>query len=131
MAPTSEERREVAARLRELDHEITSYDTIESGANKLEKAVYGNTSFSPIEYSVRNLCGLANTLADLIDPQERTCHPKGDWKPVSQTQKARRLVCDCGYELGVDRKDAAPFDLSIMCELPNFCPNCGARLVGE
>ena len=59
---------------------------------------------------------------------ERTCHPKGDWKPVSQTQKVRRLVCDCGYEFGVDRENASPFDISIMCELPNFCPNCGARI---
>ena len=129
MAPTSEERREVAARLR-------SAAKTDSGSpdylwNHLEIAVNGWRFGDVIDDSYVFDNSVLERLADLIDPQERTCHPKGDWKPVSQTQKARRLVCDCGYELGVDRKDAAPFDLSIMCELPNFCPNCGARLVGE
>ena len=129
MAPTSDERREVAARLR-------SAAKTDSGSpdylwNRLEIAVNGWRFGDVIDDSYVFDNSVLARLADLIDPQERTCHPKGDWKPVSQTQKARRLVCDCGYELGVDRKDAAPFDLSIMCELPNFCPNCGARLVGE
>ena len=121
MAPTSDERREVAERLRELDHEITSYDTIESGSNKLEKAVYGNTSFSPIEYSVRNLCGLANTLADLIDPQERTCHN-------SAPHYLRFHCSECHYVIYHDdaNETGEPEEDGI-----NFCPNCGARVVSE
>lgn len=119
MAPTSDERREVAARLRELDHEITSYDTIESGANKLEKAVCGNTSFSPIEYSVRNLCGLANTLADLIDPQERTCRIA---RKGGGAISAGWYVCsECGLVYPPCNDDIAKWALQ-------FCPHCGARI---
>jgi len=60
---------------------------------------------------------------------ERTCHPTGDWEPVSQTQKVRRRICDCGYELGIDRVDLALFNFSKMCELPNYCPNCGVKVI--
>lgn len=69
---SDEERRKVARRLRKLDHVVTNRDTIESGVNKFIKAVYGDRPYSPIECSTRNLCGLAMTLANLIDPQERT-----------------------------------------------------------
>ncbi len=112
---TSDERRKVAARLRELDHEITSCDTIENGVNKLKKAVHGNTSFSPIEYSVRNLCGLANTLADIIDP---TCENK------YRNHGDRSFMCSrCGYEAWTyDDSYCDPEDFA-------FCPNCGARVV--
>jgi hypothetical protein len=64
---SNEERREVARRLRKLDHVVTNCDTIESGVNKFIKAVYGDRPYSPIECSTRNLCGLAMTLANLID----------------------------------------------------------------
>ena len=114
---SSEERRDVARRLRELDHEITSYDTIESGVNKLKKAVHGNTSFSPIEYSVRKVCGLANTLADIIDP---TCKNK------YRNHDDRSFLCSkCGYE-------AFTYDDSY-CDPDEFrfCPNCGARVVSH
>lgn len=66
---TDDQRREVAKRLRGLDAEITSRDTLEQAVDKLMKAVYGERSFSPVRYSVRNLCGLGYTLADLIEPQ--------------------------------------------------------------
>lgn len=69
---SDEERRRVARRLRELDHVVTNCDTIESGVNKFIKAVYGDRPYSPTVCSTRNLCGLAMTLANLIDPQERT-----------------------------------------------------------
>ena len=82
-------------------------------------------------YSKSWLCGAHDDID--TDPiiHERTCHPKGDWKPVSQTQKVRRRVCDCGHELGMDRKVTAPFTFAEMCELPDYCPNCGARVVYE
>lgn len=106
------ERRDVARRLRELDHEITSYDTIENGVNKLKKAVHGNKSFSPIEYSVRNLCGLANVLADLIDP---TCEIKKDNPYMSDFD----FICkSCGEHFSTSGE-------------PRYCPHCGARVVDD
>lgn len=66
---SDDKRREVAARLRGLDVEITSRDTLERAVDKFMKAVCGEIPFSPIRYSVRNLCGLANMLAGLIDPE--------------------------------------------------------------
>lgn len=65
---SDEKRREVSARLRGLDVEITSRDTLERAVDKFMKAVCGDIPFSPIRYSVRNLCGLAAMLVDLIDP---------------------------------------------------------------
>jgi hypothetical protein len=66
---TDNQRREVAKRLRGLDVVITSRDTLEKAMDKLMKAVYGERPFSPVRYSVRNLCGLGYALADLIEPQ--------------------------------------------------------------
>ena len=109
MAPTSDERREVAERLRGLDVEITSHDTLEQAVDKLIKAVCGDIPFSPIRYSVRNLCGLANMLADLIDP---TCH-------VDVNEHGRAYCTNCGC------------DDWCLAEGSPYCPNCGARVVGD
>lgn len=136
---TNEERREVAARLRELDHEITSHDTIESGVNKLTKAVHGNTSFSPIGYSVRNLCGLANTLADLIDPtcvyEPTETLTRWDENDHEHETNEPDFYCEtfacsrCGYEM-IYGGEYGWFDT----EPPyaphfKFCPNCSARVL--
>lgn len=64
---SDQERREVAKRLRVLDATITNRDTLEQAVDKFMKAVCGDIPFSQIRYSVRNLCGLAGILADLID----------------------------------------------------------------
>lgn len=113
MAPTSDERREVAKRLKGLDVEITSHDTLERAVDKFMKAVCGDIPFSPIRYSVRNLCGLANMLADLID--RPTCRDFGGEEGTNG--EGYDFACSaCGY----------------VCDLaePKFCPNCGARVVG-
>ena len=94
MAPTSDERREVAERLRGLDVEITSHDTLERAVDKFMKAVCGDIPFSPIRYSVRNLCGLANMLADLIDvPTTRNVATD-----KTQCHAPQDFMCEhCGY----------------------------------
>ncbi len=107
MTSTSEERREVAERLRGLDAKITSRDTPEGAVDKLMEAVYGERTFSPVRYSVRNLCGLGYALADLIDP---TCH----------------VVTSSEGILGCDRCHTVM--LAVRAK-PSFCPNCGARVV--
>lgn len=117
MTATSDERREVAERLRGLDVAITSHDTLEQAVDKLMKAVCGERPFSPVRYSVRNLCGLGCVIADLIDP---TCEMK--WRPGE-----RHAICTrCGAFV---RRDAAT---NCTEAIPvRFCSNCGARVVSD
>lgn len=80
-------------------------------------------------------CSWRDTEAEAIEAwntrAERTCKVRGEWRAISQTQEARDRVCECGHEFGVDRRDHFPFELERLCEMPNFCPNCGAKVVGE
>ena len=114
----SDERREVAERLRRLDVSITSRDTLEGAVDKFMTAVYGGQPFSPVSYSVRNLCGLGYALVDLIDP---TCHVVGtismDWSDGS-TVYIHKMSC------GHTRETSLP-------EPPEYCDECGARLVSD
>lgn len=115
MEQTSEERREVAARLRGLDAEITSRDTLGQAVDKFMKAVYGERPFSPVRYSVRNICGLGCVLADLIDP---TCEVEGSG-PLYMGDETEFLL-SCGHVA----------DMVTDCP-PAFCPKCGARVVDD
>lgn len=114
---SDKERREVAKRLRGLDATITNRDTLEQAVDKFMKAVCGDIPFSPIRYSVRNLCGLAGILADLID--RPTC-------TVSMGVTGNVGVCmRCGAMVEMR---AAVFDATEA--LPTrYCPNCGAEVV--
>lgn len=64
---------------------------------------------------------------------ERTCHVVGEWAPVSKTQEARKESCsECGKEFGVSRRGGAILDLERLVKLPNYCPDCGFRvMVGD
>lgn len=118
---SNDERREVARRLRGLDHVVTNYDTIESGVNKFIKAVYGDRPYSPIECSTRNLCGLAMTLADLIE--RPTCFD-------TESNDSKSFTCSaCGFS--ESKLVISPFTLSFLWVKPSYryCPNCGAEVV--
>lgn len=114
---SDKERREVAKRLRVLDATITNRDTLEQAVDKFMKAVRGDIPFSPIRYSVRNLCGLAGILADLID--RPTC-------TVSMGVTGNVGVCTrCGAMIDMF---LAVYDAT--GPLPTrHCPNCGAEVV--
>lgn len=62
--------------------------------------------------------------------RERTCRPSGEWKSISQTQEVRHVTCsECGHEFGMERRYTIPFERTLLVELPNFCPNCGAEVM--
>ena len=141
------ERQEVARRLRALDCKIRSTDTLESACTNLMQATYGiDHPFSPIEFSVRNLCGLASVLADLID------YPTCEYLPCAyaiwydddgeehEDTKLEALgtsedtYCSvCGYEMVAG--DDGWFDYerkehgSRLIPLFDYCPNCGSKVV--
>lgn len=118
----SDERREVAARLRGLDVEITSHDTLERAVDKFMKAVCGERPFSPIRYSVRNLCGIGYVLSGLIDP---TCndasHSDVDFK-CSACGAYTEFPTRMGAEIGWVEGSGSHFD---------YCPCCGSRVVSD
>lgn len=107
--PSNEERREVAARLRKR---AANYDGETEAWNELAEAAFGW------------VCGFEHSdlfeyLADLVEPEERTCRNSYD---------GREFHCSgCGTQWHLlTREDA-------LCEwehvrTPTFCPKCGARV---
>lgn len=75
-----------------------------------------------------------DTEAEAIDAwntrAERTCKPHGEWERVSQTQEIRHIYCDCGEYLGMDRRNSLPFGIECKADMPNYCPQCGAKVIG-
>lgn len=107
--PTNDERREVAARLREVKTFAINRPIDELDA--LMCAV--GCSICQEHWRVH----LADRLADLIEPEERTCElKKAHWDNGSCTWG---VICSaCGYKHEHE---------SGLCW--NYCPNCGARVV--
>lgn len=104
--PTNEERREVAARLRRLSghREVDKEFVHEALGLYMGECVDG---YDPVSVS---------KLADLIEPEERTCRmePTGDGSVVCsacRTEYTSRWLHEGEY---VER----------------YCPNCGARVEG-
>lgn len=110
MTPTSEDRRDVAERLREY-----SPDVLKDGSLlKTLKDVTGACSWRDV----------LDRLADLIDP---TCEvmevPDNDEFMV---RVVSGFMCKrCGHEAIVER------NCDGSAEPPRYCPCCGARVTGE
>lgn len=111
MAPTSDERREVAARLREnAEKRGVTLDYLGSAQVNswwlLLNSIGCDSNHQEVAF---------NLLADLIDP---TCHP------VSSDDENTCSCSECGERLGA----VLP---AIGMEMPPHCPHCGARVVSD
>lgn len=103
MTPTSDERREVARRLRT---EVSEGECIDYAVFRIVHDVMG------VEDAMGARAG--RILADLIDP---TCHVRGYGHPDEFRVVRGCSACNCGWYEDVY---ARPY---------RFCPHCGARLV--
>lgn len=103
MAPTSEARREVAARLRNHDElRICDRESFELFYMRLNGRVFGDTGIT------RSDTEIFDRLADLIDP---TC----DVVPLDEESMRLPHCSICGHP--------------ILKPWPNYCPCCGARVL--
>lgn len=56
------------------------------------------------------------------------CMPHGEWERISQTQEVRHVFCECGHELGMDRRDSLLFERTQLFAMPNYCQECGRKI---
>ena len=117
MTSTSEERREVAERLREQLRYMRKNNSYDEDANVVD---CGNSAYRNIAGSVEpygnfekgNYVHIIERLADIIDP---TCEVKNDNRCMSDFAYVCRA---CGEHFST-------------CDSPNYCPGCGARVVND
>lgn len=148
MTVTNNERRAVAARLRELPTDM--YEVEELWETKgLDTCCKDQTDYYLIHFALfgcfpadyMHPCDyeeLHMRLADLIEPEpEQTCRVVTDKNTVSQTQEVHTKYCSkCSYVFGREQhRQLLPgldeeFVLHAV-QIPDYCPNCGAKVVEE
>lgn len=118
MAPTSDERREVAARLRLCARETNGTSDFAMYLNHWVGVGNANVGGQFSVKSDRKTAEMTlETLADLIDPK---CHMEyGGHVPDSVKDALGVYFCsECGSPIYNDME-------------PTYCPNCGARVVSS
>lgn len=122
---TDEERREVAEKLRRMVgymRERCAWYGKDDDAEACGNAAYRNIADSVIPYSNNgsHYIEVVERVADLIDPQERTC--------INESASGKYFKCsECGAEL----MQITPGWVALVSGRVNYCPNCGARVVDE
>lgn len=109
--PTTDERREVAENLRTMTMRGCRYK--EEFYDLLNETVMN-------EWDFHSFSDVAERLADLIEPEERTCRNEFD----------RCFAFECS-ECGVTVEGGDMLGHNSSEGAFNFCPNCGAKVVGE
>lgn len=113
--PTNDERREVAARLRE------PFDVLPQGRYyHASHTLFGMGLYTSSEVALRlGVC----RLADLIEPEERTCHAVRIAVPFDPRDFPDDLVEVYQFRCS---------ECSVLLEDDwSFCPNCGAKAIQE
>lgn len=114
--PSNEERSEIASRLRDMapGSDWPKYVAEACGMDISKMSNHFHT------YTAQ----LCQRLADLIEPEpERTC--KWELKHGGTIYDVWKCSI-CGFEYAENRCDNGVTDFD-----PNYCPNCGAKVVGE
>lgn len=121
--PTNDERRDVAARLRNYENLRESFR---------ESPICAFLDALGVEYL--DWKGVCNRLAELIEPEpERTCTVRQAYFDSddelyelmdcisSSPEDTVACICDsCGIDWRYDR-----------CIRPNYCPNCGSKVIAN
>ena len=123
---TDDERREVAAKLRELAQESARCG--DDGVGERACRVLLGHRIDLLDVVDAHF-PLAH-LADLIEPEERTCRAG-----VFPDGAGAYVICctECGYAIGGTWSDlgTARRIARAQHKFTNFCPNCGARVVEQ
>lgn len=120
--PSNDERREVAENLRNMMACGCRY--AEQFYELLQETVMRTEDFHSFD-------DVANRLADLIEPEERTCRMElcDTGEEFMPECREEYLMCEhckfVGYYVQVN--ESADY----WCAKPNYCPECGARVKEE
>lgn len=125
--PTNDERREVADGLRRqvkrLGPQMDAHEFAHYGADVID-------AYSELRWDQMML-----RLADLIEPEERTCRVVTEVRALSLTQDMHTKSCSaCGYVFGSEVHTQLLPGLGERVAvdpvvIPSYCPNCGAKVV--
>jgi hypothetical protein len=128
--PTNDERREVADGLRRqvkrLGPQMDAHEFAHYGADVIDS-----------DNEILRWDQMMLRLADLIEPDERTCRVVTEMRALSQTQDMHTKSCSsCGYVFGSEQHRQLLPGLGERVaikpvRIPKFCPNCGARVVPD
>lgn len=114
MAPTNEERREVAERLRDYSHDFDSGDP--NPFFYVAKAAFGDVD-------AHTYHSVFARLADLIDPTCRNTLPQ-NWGTFECSECGAQLEVCSVFMTTSGNDDSEPI-------IPNYCQECGARVVDD
>lgn len=118
--PTNDERREVAKKLRERTKRPMGKSMQRMFTETLGMYTYNVCWMNP-DKAISRWDAIVNYLADLIEPQERTCHAVRIAVPFDPRDFPDDLVEVYQFRCS---------ECSVLLEYDwRFCPNCGARVV--
>lgn len=132
--PTNDERREVAEKLRERTKKPMGKSMQRMFTETLGMYQHNICWMNPDKATAR-WDTIVNYLADLIEPEERTCRVVTEMRALSQMQDMHTKSCSsCGYVFGSEEHRQLLPGLGERVainpvRIPKFCPNCGARVV--